>query len=609
MNIVRFFLLLFLGLALAACETPTEPGSDAPGETTVTMTNLTDLPMIGGDATGIAITPSNTIIAVIDGKLYSMNPSGGSRQLINGDAVHWAMGLAPSGEVYTVTATHLRTYDLAAGTHREVPIDPAGPFALGRRIEGVEIIFSPSGEPYIKLINNTPQTYVYYSTDKGASWKGLSMPPGFQYAGGLAFAPNGDLLMSSTFGFYRSTDRGATWTTYPSPRPGYGGTLFTASNGDIYHYPGGGGGLKVSRNGGASFTELTPFNQAPYFTALQQGPDGALYALANRTGAGYDLIRRPTSFLRSTDGGATWKQVMYAQGRTFAMRGSLVVIGLGMADEQHGGLLISEDAGVTWRPDGIEPVKQVSDMGFDRDGNLMILADNGLYRKTGSGWQALGTQPGLFGRFASTPQGGLLIVNTTSTFYSSDNGATWKESLIEGNVYPGTGSPGIPALVGRKNGEFIFSLTFYSDANGHTNGYLFRVGPDGKANMVTGFPYTLSSIVEDNNGILYASQQVLDPMSVTFYSRSFQSNDGVTWTEQQGLRFGMAYNSQNRYLGHGEMGSLLLKKTGEDGETKLKLNGFTSQSHYITRSKFGADDRLYLITLDKGLFISNGPVR
>ena len=612
----RLLLFLLLGLALAACDdngtNPDDSGN--PGSNTVTMTQLTGLPMTGGDVTGVAITSGNTIIAAVDGKLYSMSAAGGSMQLINGDAKHSAIALAPSGELYALTETEFRSYDLPAGTYRSAPIDPAGPFAMGRRIEESEIMFSPSGEPYIKLINNTPQTYVYRSSDKGTSWQAVPMPSGFQYGGGLAFAPNGDMLMSSAFGLYRSSNGGTSWTSSPAPRPNYGGNMMVTANGDIYHYPRGGGGLVVSHDGGASFTELTPFNKAPYFTSLQQGPDGNLYALARRGSGNSDDMLYPTSFLRSGDRGATWQHVLFAQGRAFSMKGSMFVIGLGVSGlsstREHGGLVISRDGGEIWTPAGTRPVEQIVDIDFDKDGNLMILADQGLYRKTSSGWQTLGTQPNVFFRFAATPQGTLLLANTTATFYSADNGDTWSEALIPDYQMSSTGSPGMPALIGRKNGEFLFSITSYADAYGHTNGHLYRVGNDGKPVRIPAISQSFSSLAEDHNGKLYASTQTVDPLRQVFVGEGYTSNTGGTsWDKAPSVQGSSSFNSQNRYFLLAGNSGFALKTLGNDNLSELKLEGFTSQPHYITRSMFGSDDRLYLVTLDNGVFISNAPVR
>jgi photosystem II stability/assembly factor-like uncharacterized protein len=610
----RSLAFLALGLAFAACTNPADPGgTGTPASSTVTMTQPATMPMVGGDVTGIAIASNNTIYAVVDGGIYSMGASGGPMQLINNNVVHTSLGLAPSGELYALTATEIRTYDLAAGTFKTVPIDPAGPLAINRRVEQSEIVFSPSGEPYIRMINNTPQTYIYHSTDKGSTWINLNMPLGFTSSGGFAFAPNGDMLLTNAYALYRSSDHGATWTTLPAPVANYGPEIMVAANNDIYVYVRGGGGLRVSHDGGASFTDLAMFNRAPYYTALQQGPDGALYALAAGSASVSDLGSRPTSLFRSSNGGVTWTRLVFAQGRVFAMKGSAIAIGVVAnnpgANVTHGGFMISQNNGGTWSSAGTKAVTQVMDVGFDKDGNVMMLADNGLYRRTASGWQALGTQPGAFARFASNRQGALLLANTGSVFYSGDNGVTWKESPVT-DYSPGIDPASITTIIGKKDGEFLMSITSYSDNRGYSNGQVYRIGADGVPVKNTGITASLSSMVEDHNGALYGGSQTVNGFTGQFMAINYQSSDGGrTWTEITSVKVGRAYNSQNKYFSIDGNSAYSLRVPGSDQKTDLKLEGFTSLGNAITRVAFGPDDKLYLISTDKGLFTSVAPVR
>lgn len=612
---LRFLpLLLLLGLSLAACDPTTDPGTtNPPAPNTVAMKNLTDLPMAGGDVTGIAITQSNTAVVALDGKLYSMSLTGGAMQLINDDAKHTVIGLAPSGELYALTDKEIRAYDLAAGTYKSVPIDPAGPLAINRRVEQAEFTFSPSGEPYVRMINNTPQTYIYRTADKGVSWTAVKLPPGFVYGGGFTFARNGDMLLSGAFGFYRSSNGGESWSTSPAPLANYSGEMLATANGDIFYYVRGGGGLRVSHDGGTSFSDLAQFNRSPYFVNLQEGTDGALYALAGRSAGSGDPIERPTSLLRSTDGGVTWRHVFFAQARVMAMRGADIVLGLGMtgfgAGRTHGGLAISRDRGATWRQDGTTPVQQVTDVGFDRSGNLMILADNGLFRKTAAGWRSFGTQPGLFARFATMGSGAMVIVNTGMVFSSNDDGATWTESPVTDYV-PGIDPASVTTLLSLKSGEMLMSITSYSDTRGYSNGHIYHIGSDGVPKKYTGATQAFAKIVQDRNGTLYGGTSTVDGFTQQFTGRAFQSTDGgATWTEQQRNPAAWAFNSRNRYFAVNGTNAYSMNTLGSDQKTELTLQGFSSQGNYVTRVMFGPDDRLCIVTLDKGLFISDAPLQ
>jgi hypothetical protein len=574
------------------------------------MSQLTDLPMSGGDVTGVANTPDDGIVAVIDGKLYSMNGSGGAMQLINDDAPHSAIGLAPDGTLYAVTATDLRAYDLTTGAHRSVPIDPAGPNGGGMRIEETEVIISPSGQPYIRLINNRPQTYIYTSTDKGTSWTALKMPDGFRYGGGLAFTPGGDMLLSGAFGFYRSSDGGTTWTTYPAAYANYGPSLVATSNNDIYAYVRGGGGMRVSHDGGASFSDLSQFNRSPFFTALAKGQDGSLYALASRSSQSAPSSS-PTGLLRSTDGGTTWHHVVYAQGHVLAMRGPGTVIGLAAAssDGRSGGLMISHDGTATWTTAGMTKVSTITDVGFDRNGALMILADGGIYRRTSGGWQTLGAQSSEFSRFATTPDGTLAVANLTTVFRSNDNGVSWSEMAIPNYLPAFNGTPAVTTLIGRRNGDFLLSITNYADATGYVNGQIYRVGTDGTPAKLAPSGNSFATITEDRDGVLYGVTSTLSQLTYTFNSESYSSTDGGASWQKGGNGPGISgVNSKNRYFAITGQSSYAMRTAASDQKTDITLSGFTSQGNYIRRAAFGPDDRLYIITLDKGLFVSSAAV-
>ena len=607
-SLQRSFVLRAVGVAfLGGCTDPNDTG-DPPTETpgSLTMTLVTDLPKVGGRATGVGVTPGGGVVAIIDGGLYSIAPSGGTPQLINGDPLHTNMAVAPSGEIYALTATEFRTYAPGASTPTIAPIDPAGPLAVNRRVEDSEITFSPSGEPFVTLINNFPNTYTYYSSDKGATWNELTFPNNrvaMLYAGDIAFAPNGDILATDYQGIYRTSDRGTTWTAMPAPRANYGGKLLVAANGDIYHYVPGGGGLLVSRNGGASFTEISPFNNPPYFASIRQGEDGALYALAGRKATSAMLSERPGSLLRSSDGGVTWKHLFYCEAHEFAMRGSTIAIGLSGSLEVAGGVCLSRNYGGTWVSSGLKSVETIHDFGFDRDGKLMILADRELFRQDPSGWQSLGSQQGYFWRFTSTPQGNLLVASPQTFFYSGDNGVTWVEYDVPDYLYGGIGRLEVPALLGKKDGEFLVSVTTYrSDIypQTHTNGALYRVGTDGKPKRITGADGNFVGMVEDNSGTLYGR-------TVNFADDLKSTDGGATWRKDEDKIRAIAFNAKNDYLLYGELGSMRAGRLGSTETKEVKLNGFTSQTNYVSSARFDRNGRLYLLTMDKGLFISDSP--
>gem|GEM_PF-2119937 len=605
----RSLLLLIVPMlcVLGACESPTDDGTPAPGSPTeVVMAPLANLPLLGGDVTGIAITSSDRIVALIDGKLCTMEPAGGVPSILNGDADHLAMGLDPaSGALYTLSASEFRTYDIGTGARTSVP------FSVPGRIESSWITFSPAGEPFITILTNYPRTFTFYSADRGKSWTQLAFNGGsayMAYSGDIAFTQSGTLLAGDYAGLYATDDHGATWRPVNTSMPNFPVRMLGVANGDIYRYTPGVGNLAVSRDGGRSFSEITS-PQSFFIAALRQGPDGALYALAATSTAGATLNDRPMQFARSADGGASWQFLVFGTGHDFALRGPMIALGLathGYTTRELGGILISADRGARWTPAGLEPAKQTQDFALDRSGNLLILADQGLYRRTPSGWQSLGSRYGFF-RFAATPTGRLLLSSVTDAIYSNDDGASWRPTAFDNYLYPGIGTIAQPVILGRRNGEFLCSITTYRDDLGtHTAGALYRLGVDGTMKKLSPGPHNFVAMVEDAHGLLYGS-------TVNFSDFLRSLDGGESWQTEATTTSALAFNSANKAFTIGTVGTrgnaFLFGDPASGTMTELTLSGFTSLPQYITSARFGPDDRLYILTRDEGLFISQSPLK
>jgi len=572
------------------------------------MAQLTDLPLVGGNATGVAVTSNNTVIAAIDGKLYSIAASGGAPQLIDGDAAYSAVAVAPSGEVYAVTATEIYTFNLATGAKKVAPIDPSGPLSVNGRVEDVEFRFSPSGIPFIVLTSNYPRSYVYYSMDTGTTWTQLKTHNGLsmRYSGDVAFSPSGELFVGDYEGLYTSTDMGETWTLATSTMPNGQIKLLYTSAGDIYRYIPGGGSLGVSHDEGRTFTEITQLNRPPFFIDMQQGSDGALYTLANSSSVGAVPVSRPMSFMRSTDGGTTWTQLLLGQAHEFAMRGSTIAMGLvaleSVSQQEMGGVCFSRNSGATWEQSGSRTVGSIQDFGFDKEGHLVLMAEKEIFRQAGSRWEVLGSQL-TFNRFTTAPSGAMLVAHPTVVYYSSDDGATWTESPITDYLYPGIGTMMAPVALGRRNGEFIISVTTYrNDLSVHTNGALFRIGNDGVPVRISGAAGNFVSMVEDANGTLYAT-------TVNFADALVSTDGGDSWQKQATPIRAMAFNSINKAFWYSGTTGYSYGTAGDEHPTELKMTGFTEPANYISSAKFGPDDKLYLLTIDQGLYISKSALK
>jgi photosystem II stability/assembly factor-like uncharacterized protein len=598
---------------------PGDPSGNNGAKKEVAVARLSPLPADSGNTTSIAIASDNSFIALMDGRLVAIDAAGAVRT-INGDATHLEVAISPSGDIYAVTATELRRYDATTGSMVSSPIPENGPLATNGRVEGAEIRFSPAGEPFVTLISNYPHTYTYFSTDRGGTWRPLPFPSGrssLAFSGDVIFTRSGDLLAGDYQGLYRSTDRGASWTLLTAQMPNFAIKLLATSNGDIYRYIPGGGNLSVSHNGGSTFTDITPVNRPPFFTALQEGPDGALYALANSSSTGTLTIDRPMHLIRSTDGGANWKHIIYSQAYDFAMRGQTIAIAAAGTsfsfNRGPGGIQLSRDLGATWTTVGLGEAGTIQDFGFDDAGNLMLLADHALYRRTASGWTTLGSQPGSFLRFASG-HGRMLVAGTTSFYLTTDNGATWSEGSYPDYLPAGNGSIEVSDVIALRSGEFLVSITTYRlDLSTHTNGQLYRIGADGVAHKLGGPGQTLERLIEDPDGVVHGTGQTLDPITVTFSTQGYRSSDGGnSWTDETTPSPAQAYNSARRFFrfGGGNGATFSLGSIGSSETTPLTLTGFDALPQSITQVMFGPDDRLYLLTSGgAGLFVSSAAVK
>jgi hypothetical protein len=417
------------------------------------------------------------------------------------------------------------------------------------------------------------------------------------------------MLLSNPYGFYTSSDRGATWTKYPSALNGIVGATFTgdmvvAPNGDIYFYVPLVGALRVSHDGGASFTELTPYNKAPLFRQIRMASDGTLYGL---DGIG---------LLRSADGGHTWQRRLFGQANDMALRGSTMAIGLtgalnGSASEP-GGLYLSQNSGSEWISIGLKKGDNVQDFAFDQNGNLLILAHRGIFRRAASGWQTLGSNQS-FVRIAAT-QGAMMIGAISSVFHSSDNGTTWKESSVEPPSYGGTDATlGMPVMLGRRNGGFIFSIAWIPYVSSvPVVSALYTTDATGTPKPATAPGGGLTGMVENVTGTLYAGTSFLNPITYQYEGEQFQSNDaGASWQKLAASTVAMplAYNSRNSSIRTGGSTGLMFAPVDKSEANELKLNGFTSQANYIRGAQFDRDDRLWLLTSDKGLFSSQSALK
>jgi hypothetical protein len=213
-----------------------------------------------------------------------------------------------------------------------------GPTNIGGRI--ADLAIDPTADNTVFAATATGG--VWKSTDAGAHWT-YSWPSdmtqamgalaagsdGVLYAGTGESNPGGGSITYGGTGLYRSTDHGATWQYAGLRQSGAFGRIavdpsnpkrvFAAASGDLY-VPGGERGLYLSEDGGDHWHRVLAGQNntsgAADIAIDPQHPNNILVAM-------WDHTRKPSHRIyggegsgvwRSTDGGATWNEVVLPSG-------------------------------------------------------------------------------------------------------------------------------------------------------------------------------------------------------------------------------------------------------------------------------------------------------
>lgn len=549
------------------------------------MSAVADLPVVGGDATSVAFLDAETLVAAIDGKLYTVPVAGGAPTLLDGGAAYASVAVGGNGEIYAFTGDEFWVVDSKGEAPRKADLPARTPQTLNTYFS-----VGPDGQPYVRILSYPSVIKIYTSADAGQTWTLLPLPMAHTYGGGLAFGETTDeIYLSDPVGFHASKDGGKSWVSSPAAIPNYGPEIVRRKNGDLLCYVPGGGGLSVSHDGGAKFTDVSPFNAYPFINELVEADDETLYATV--TAAGSATTQLPVEVVKSTDDGATWKHVYFSQARDFALLGDQLAVA--QSASGAGGLALSADGGKTFVTTGLSNVKLISSFGFDKQGALLIMGDGALFRRQPGGWQSVGGPTGAM--LATTPKG---IIYAAPGFVSDDDGATWAEVTLPPYNYGGVGLPGFPVVLALREEDLIISRTTFRDDLGmHTNGMLVRVTPTGDAeSIMQGNNHV--AMLQDADGVLYARTEN--------FAGNYRSTDsGTTWQEVDVPAPGFAIDNHNRFVNYGELGSYRSGHVGNDSTSELKLNGFTPASNAITSAKFDGKDRLYLLAGGQ-LFAASG---
>ncbi len=586
---------LFLAIALVSmlivhgCSPSTGTNTPVtPNTATIAMQQLSDLPKAGGDVSSVSFLDAQTVVAVIDGKIATVPVSGGQVTILHSNATFESVCVGGSKEIYALAYSELWVLDNINSTPKKSSV-----FTRNGQTLSVNLSVGTNGQPYLRVLSYPSSMQVWTSTDKGVTWTTVQFPTLKEGGGGFAFGTGSEVYASSPQSFYSSNDNGTTWTKHPAVKANYGGELLVRKNGDVVYYIPNGGGLWSSSDKGNSFTNLTPFNDNPFYSMIREADDGYLYALLKPSSS--PVVEKAARLMRSLDG-KTWTHVLFAEGRDLAIQGSKIAVA--MSGQTSGGIAVSDDMGQSFKCAGTQDVQAIQSFGWNASGDLCVFADKGLFVKTSSGWRCHGNAL-IFGGFCSAGGGIMYLCGINTCYVSNDAGKTWKDIVMPPT--PGTSGTGtfkIPVVFGVNQGDALVSVTYFRyDLSKHTNGRLLRLKPDGSVTTIkSGTNYIW--MAQAGSGRLYARTD-------NFATNQYSADMGFNWTETPTAAPGFVFNNTDRFIASGGGMSFRWGTLQNSTTATLTLDGYTSQSIYLNSALFDAQDRLHILSLDKGLFVSS----
>lgn len=224
--------------------------------------------------------------------------------------------------------------------------------------------------------------YIYKSTDSGETWTELTSAGARNWQSTSCDSTGTNVVASvPSVGLYKSTDGGASWSllTNSGTFSGFDQT-FISDDGNVIAVIIFNGLIRVSTDGGATFTPNTSFGSKPW-RGLSGSSDGSvLFASWVGTTTGGAAL--------STDSGATWTDVTASVGgggdywnTGTSVNGNKLVTG-----KSNGSIYVSQDGGTSWAQLTTAGTISWEGIGISADGST-IMAGPSLGRP----WVATGT--------------------------------------------------------------------------------------------------------------------------------------------------------------------------------------------------------------------------
>jgi photosystem II stability/assembly factor-like uncharacterized protein len=288
------------------------------------------------------------------------------------------------------------------------------------------VIDRSTGSTLYALTSANTVFNLFKSIDGGANWKALPTISGVQV---LAVDPTWPTIYAGTaHGIMTSTDGGTSWTSTGLSDTSISNLVIDPLTPSTL-YAGGNGHLYKSTDQGGRWTDLNlpppPCCGGGFIAALVLDPltPSRLY-VALGFGAG-------GSFLKSLDGGQSWK-VIYANAGPFYNTSSNLVIDPSNPSTLYriNPLLKSTDGGISWSPTGF--TKTISALAVDpTNSNTLYLSTGKMIFKSldgGQSWNALDTVIPPTGSFVFNPDSSTIYATTSGgVFRSADGALNWAD--------------------------------------------------------------------------------------------------------------------------------------------------------------------------------------
>lgn len=500
-------------------------------------------PGVGGRMTAFAISPHDPLRVIVDGDMLGpgLSEDGGKSWLTTTGLPSWEMAAVTfhptDGEVVWVGSMSgpMKSEDGGHTWTRKgsgMPTDPDG-YPYTRPVE--RILIDPADTDHMLAFMGSNRSWktstadvlnygrVYETLDAGESWTLKGTLGANLNITAAVRASAGDLSVlyasTSTAGVWKSTDGGGTWTAVNTGLTGTSAarTRQLASNpatGVVWVSlnPGAAaetGGIFRTDDAGANWTQKVTGlgqNTAAAYSHIHRASDGTLYTSDTGIwGSGQRIYK-------SVDNGDNWTNISPTMERFYPA--GIAPYWISSAPSSPGRviagtsdvMLMSEDAGVTWR-------------------------DVGAYRRPSGRWRGTGYSGLLGSRVAFSPfRKGLVFLNAFDAGHflrSEDDGQSWHRPSASFDNFNG----GYDTAIGGVLGEVVVSILGQTTFNGIVVSTDYGATVSGKAGAGVGLPTKGTVGARSYGSVAFGSKDGSVIYAVLPSGDLYKSTDtGANWT-------------------------------------------------------------------------------